>query len=171
MTWETEGNKHGVESISYSFYNHVQEGENQKLLTMSELTEGWEHVKKADETLKRGVDSLVMPYEKNLLSRNWFQVKNATAVYAVGKLVNESMVDGGTGWTVQMAIDELKPVFLFEQEHCLWYMWSHDKFMMHWVAPKLTTDFAGVGTRAITMRGIDAIKNVYAQTFGEQNDI
>nr|DAR97123.1 MAG TPA: YspA [Caudoviricetes sp.] len=35
----------------------------------------------------------------NLLSRNYAQVKNADAIFAVGQL-NNGIVDGGTGWAV-----------------------------------------------------------------------
>jgi hypothetical protein len=35
----------------------------------------------------------------NLLSRNYAQVKNADAIFAVGHLKN-GIVDGGTGWAV-----------------------------------------------------------------------
>jgi len=165
MTWETEGNQHGVKSISYSFYNHVQEGENQKMLTLAELVEGWEHVKFADKTLQRGSDAIVMPYMRNLLSRNWFQVKNAEKIYAVGKLVNNKIVDGGTGWTVQMALDNGKPVYLFEQSQNHWYYWNGWEFEQINNIPILTENFAGVGTRAMEQNGIDAIKDVYTCTF------
>jgi len=45
MVWENEGNKYGVFTIAYSFYNHKQEGWNRKILSGEELKEGFEHVK------------------------------------------------------------------------------------------------------------------------------
>jgi hypothetical protein len=49
---------------------------------------------KANETLHRRPDNYM-----NLLSRNYAQVKNADAIFAVGQL-NNGIVDGGTGWAV-----------------------------------------------------------------------
>lgn len=42
------------------------------------------------------------------------QVKNSDAVFAIGHLVR-GIVDGGTGWAVQMAIDDGKPVYVYDQ--------------------------------------------------------
>jgi hypothetical protein len=106
-----------------------------------------------------------------LISRNWFQVKGADCVYAVGKFVKGStkLVDGGTGWAVQMAIDNNKPVCLFDQPSDLWFRFVCDmgKFMPYPYIPTLTKNFAGIGTREITENGKRAIKNVYEETFGK----
>lgn len=36
-----------------------------------------------------------------LLSRNWCQVKNSDAIYAIAEGFNGNTVKGGTGWAVQ----------------------------------------------------------------------
>ena len=51
MMWETEGNKYGVKTIAYSFYNHQQDSSNQKILTVEELNEGFKHVMIAAKAL------------------------------------------------------------------------------------------------------------------------
>ena len=112
MTWENEGNKYGIKTIAYSFFNHVQEGENQKILNWKELEEGAEHVLVAELTLKRNLQNLNSAYVLNLLCRNWFQVKNSEAIFAIGTFVDlkQNIVNGGTGWAVQMGIDNNKDV-------------------------------------------------------------
>jgi hypothetical protein len=168
MCWETEGLKYGVKTISYSFYNHRQSGANQKILTVDELNEGYEAARKADKTLKRNFDGITYPYIKNLLGRNWFQVKNSDAVFAVGKMLNDRIVEGGTGWAVQMAIDNEKPVYVFNQEKNVWLTFLYDVgiFSEYYEIPKLTKDFAGIGTRELKPCGIEAITQVYKNTFG-----
>jgi hypothetical protein len=69
--------------------------------------------------------------KNDLLIRDWSQVKHADAVFAIGHLVNkgESLfpnqkndtriarkqaVQGGTGYAVEMAIQEGKPVYVFD---------------------------------------------------------
>jgi len=120
MFWENEGAKYGVKTIAYSFYNHKQDSYNQKILTVDELNEGFEHVMIANKSLKRYPQGQPQ-YINNLLSRNWYQVKNSDAVFAIGKFKTKLIVDGGTGWAVQMAIDSNKPVFFFDQPTNAWY--------------------------------------------------
>jgi hypothetical protein len=176
LVWENEGMKYGVKTISYSFYNHSQKGKNQKILTVDELKEGYQHVLKANETLKRNIDGQAQ-YVKNLLSRNWFQVKNSNAIFAIGKLSGKDKVDGGTGWAVQMAIDVNKPVIVFDQIKNTWtgFDYSIKKFgevekvcltnVGGSISVLLPHNFAGIGTREINKNGIEAIKNIYKYNF------
>ena len=168
MAWETEGYKYNIETIAYSFYNHVQESKNPKILTLDELNEGFEHVKIASTTLKRNIYHLY-PYVKNLLSRNWFQVKNSDAIFAIGKFLNSAnkLVSGGTGWAVQMAIDSGKDVYFFDQPSKSWYKYnpSVDKFELIDYILVITENFAGIGTREINEDGLTAIREILKHTF------
>lgn len=168
MGWETEGNKYQIHTISYSFHNHKQEGKNPKILSHIELQEGYEAAKIADITLRRNFDNIVYPYVKNLLARNWFQVKNSESVYAISKkFLSDGIVDGGTGWAVQMAIDNNKPVYVFDQPSKKWYKYSTTKNIFESItsaAPKLTRNFAGIGTRDLTDEGLKAIVDTYVST-------
>lgn len=175
MCWETNGLKYGVETIAYSFHNHIHESSNPKILTVDELREGLIQVKIAARTLKRPVDGLY-PYVQNLLSRNWFQVKNADAIYAIGMFQTDAhlKVDGGTGWAVQMALDVNKPVFFFDQLSKQWYnsyfSLSTPKFIPLYEIPILTHNFAGIGTRRLSDHGKMAILDVYEHTFKSNNE-
>jgi len=165
MTWEIVGEDYGVKTIAYSFHNHVQEGKNQRILNIDELGEGWEHVVIANNKLKKRPDRQSQ-YVKFLLCRNWFQVKNAEAVFAIAKSMTSNTVEGGTGWAVQMAIDNKKPVFVFDQVNKCWKKFNYelDKFEVIDYTPKLTENFAGVGTREITDDGIRAIDSVLSKS-------
>jgi len=168
MAWENEGYKYGVKTIAYSFYNHVQESKNPKVLTIEELKEGFEHVLTANETLKRNPSGQYQ-YVKNLLSRNWFQVKNSDAIFAIGSFQSNKIVNGGTGWAVQMAIDYDKPVFIFDQ-HPMGGGWFRYMPIVGFEScrgeiPTLTENFAGIGTRDLNDNGKNAIQNVYKHTF------
>jgi hypothetical protein len=120
--------------------------------------------------------------------RNWVQVKYADAVFAIGRLVGRgeqytqrgntytaksTQVTGGTGYAVQMAINEGKPVYVFDQNRNSWYYASYELvngkkefqgFKATREVPRLTKSFAGVGTRDINANGIAAIREVYART-------
>lgn len=161
MKWENEGNKYGVKTIAYSFGGHKQEGKNRVILSTEELNEGFENVLIANKTVKRYPQGQAR-YIQNLLARNWFQVKNAEAVFAVGKFVNAKLVSGGTGWAVQMSIDNKKPTFVFDQINNMWFFFNyeHGIFWPYDIIPKLTKNFAGVGTREINDKGIVAIEKI-----------
>lgn len=164
IEWETQGEPYGVVTIAYSFKGHKQEGKNPKILTGIELDEGFKNVLIANQTLKRypqGQSS----YVKSLLARNWFQVKNSDAVFAIGFLTSPTMVSGGTGWAVQMGIDNNKFVFVFDQPTNSWYEFNYAFKIFEKMdgIPILTKNFAGIGTREINKAGKDAIKRVYEE--------
>jgi hypothetical protein len=173
--WETEGKKYGVNTISYSFDKHDTKSHNRLILTNDQLDEGWKHILVANDALKRGTVSLNILYVKRLLSRNWFQVKNSDAVFAIGEFDNKvkSKVKGGTGWAVQMAIDNKIPVYVFDQEPGplgAWWVYLHEygKFSKVYEYPKLTENFAGIGTRKINPYGENAIIEIYKNTFNNE---
>lgn len=115
-----------------------------------------------------------------LVRRDYLQAKAADAIFAISALVkpgekdkkgyvnktNETVVEGGTGYAVQMAINLGKPVYVFDQNNQIWTMYKNGS----WVSietPVLTPKFAGIGTREINEAGKQAIKDVYKKTFGE----
>ena len=158
--WGAIGEKYGVLSEHYYYGNKTPNGNNQ--ITQEQFEEGKEHVMKANETLHRRPDSYM-----NLLSRNYAQVKNADAIFAVGHLKN-GIVDGGTGWAVQMAIDDNKPVYVYDQIRKQWFANLNGSWQVFSGIPKLTKNFAGIGTRELNQDGKDAIKQVYENTFNEE---
>lgn len=124
----------------------------------------------------------------NYIIRNWAQVKYADAVYALGTIIDAGtemnygkkakikQVKGGTGYAVQMAINEGKPVYVFDATKEGWYTW--DKEQNDFVpteTPKLTRNFAGIGSRSLStneviQKSLQAIRDVYAKTFGQPVD-
>jgi hypothetical protein len=166
ITFELEGEKYGVKTEAYSFYGHKTNSKNRKILTDDELDEGVEHVKIANKTLKRHIGNL-SPYVKKLLARDWFQVKNSDTIFAVSTLLDESKVDGGTGWAVQMGIDNNKIVYVFDQNKNKWFRFSYiiHKFIEMDSDPILTDNFAGIGSRDLNENGTNAILRLYKNKF------
>ena len=117
-----------------------------------------------------------------LLIRDWAQSKYADAVFAIGTMLKPgdqidqsrkaliSQVKGGTGWAVQMAIAEGKPVYVFDQVRNKWYKNLNGKWENSDV-PILTNNFAGIGTREINESGKQAIRDVFAKTFGNDYQV
>lgn len=166
-SFDWEGQPYGVKTVAYSFYGHnIKQSKNRWVLTTEQLDEGFEHVKIANKTLNRNVTT-ISSYVKKLLCRNWYQVKNADSIYAIGILKNDKIVDGGTGWACQEGIDNNKPVFVFDQNINSWFKYSYEenKFIKMSGIPYLTEKFAGIGTRNLNENGKNAIKELYKSNF------
>ena len=157
--WDRQGARFGV--VSRHYWHGKRTPHSNVEITEEEYEEGKRHVLHANRVLHRRPERYM-----DLLARNWCQVKYADAVFAVSHL-KKGMVEGGTGWAVQMAIDEGKPVYHFDQEREVWFTYKNGE----WVGcdvPVLTRNFAGIGCRKINASGIKAIGEVYRKTFSNQ---
>ena len=108
---------------------------------------------------------------QKLLARNIEQVRNAQAVYAIGEFrsMEDSIVNGGTGYAVAEGMHVGKPVYFFDQKKEQWYSLRLGMAPSPIAAedvPSLPLNFAGIGTRDINAAGLLAIENVYRKTFG-----
>lgn len=175
--FETIGAEYGVKTRAYSYKTEYHKSDNKVEITEEDYKEGIKMVTIANRTLNRYGIAKYM----HLLARNWAQVKYSTDIFAIGYIIkpgkkgkkgfyNKSgveVVDGGTSYAVQMAIDNKKAVFVFEQDLEKWFRWSYtSESFVETKVPKINTqDFAGIGTREIKPNGIEAIKEVYNLTF------
>lgn len=155
--WGEVGKKYGVVSRHYWHGKQTPHGNTE--ISEEDFQEGVSKVMLANETLHRKPDKYM-----DLLARNWCQVKNCDEVFAVGHIKN-GIVDGGTGWAVQMAIDAGKTVNLYDQYRKEWLIHDTDGWRFLESAPTLTKNFAGIGTRNINSYGKAAIDEVYRNTF------
>ena len=160
--WGDIGSAFGVESRHY-FKDSTPKG-NVKI-TQAQYEEGLQKVREAVGPLGRRLPES-KPYVMGLLSRNWQQVKNADAVFAIAEGLDASgNVQGGTGWAVQMAKAEGKPIHVFDQGQRTWLTWTGSAWISE-DTPALTKNFAGIGTRQLTDVGRQAIESAYRRTFG-----
>lgn len=163
--FDTIGREFGVTKHMHYYYGRKTPKGN-ILLTDTQIKEGVREMYKAAEILNR------KPTKEatiNLLSRNWFQVKNSTQIVAIAP-IDESMkfVEGGTGWAVAMAQSNNKKIDVFNLKDNSWYKWNGSIFEKSSV-PVLDKNFAGIGSRQdqgkMTEASIQAIRDVYENTF------
>ena len=145
--WDEMAKKYGIKSDNINHYYHGKKPNAlaNRPLTNAEFEEGKQMVMRANQTLHRRPEKYM-----DLLARNWMQVKNSDAMFAIGTLEG-NIVSGGTGWAVQMAIDSGKPVYVLDLLGTF-MQWDYDKkaFVPMSEAPVLTKNFAGIGTREIS---------------------
>lgn len=161
------GTENGYKVIHHSFVYHKINGQGERLQhSLEELNQANEMLLKANESLKRRYPPMSQ-FVKRLLQRNRFQVINSDAIIAIAPLEQGSKtVKGGTGWAVQMAIDENKIVHVFDDGQTnQWHVHDGNQFYPSESKPdmKYYDSIAGIGTRNISDAGMDAIKNLLAK--------
>ena len=110
-------------------------------------------------------------YILHLIQRNY--------VYAFGLLGNNGkQAQGGTGWSVQLALDQCKKVFLFDIASQVWYHSEYHynvqqgslvvetKFNRLSGKPTLHQSSAVIGSRIIDADSQQEIKALFNRTFG-----
>lgn len=117
------------------------------LITKEEYLLGRKKVYQALQVLRRKEESA----EKymHLTARDYTQVYNSDVVFAIGTLSN-NIVDGGTGYAVQMAISEGKPVYVYDYKAGKWFFFTGEKWMLLKETPSIPVgvkNFAGIGSR------------------------
>ena len=176
--FEKIGQEFGVKTKAYSYKTPKHTSPNKVEISDSDYKEGVEEIYKANKILSRwGIQRYM-----NLLARNWAQVKYSDEVFAIGNIVepgkkgskgfyNKSefqVVDGGTGYACMCAINNSRPLWVFDQVKDKWFRWSYTalKFIEVKEEPKISFEnFAGIGTREIKANGIKAIEDLYIRTF------
>ena len=166
-------------------------------LSEAELTEANEAVRQASLSLKRDIKKSATaadPYNYNLLRRNYFQVKFSDSVYAVGQIVhpgqrgagkaaaggkkamkgfinktNRSVVDGGTGWAIEMAVQKDIPIFVYDTVTGKWHRWNKavSKFSQIKHPPRPTNRWTGIGMSNIPAKkgAKEAVRNLFDRYF------
>ena len=145
--WDTVAANLGMPAANRSHYfYHTKTPIGNVALTEEQYKEGVQHAMKANQVLgRKGIEK---PENMRTIARNWFQVKNSDAVFAIAPIDLFGNISGGTAWAVQMAIDEGKPVYVYDG---MWYTYNRQtmQFEPYNDIPILTKNFAGIGSRSI----------------------
>ena len=180
--WDVIGKEFGMVENNH-YYTGVRSPKNAPLgnVDITDKPIAREGASKVAEAAKEMWGYKYKTMKDQRLIRNWAQVANSDAVFAIGVLgkpgdiwkgdeksdeprkLLKFAVQGGTGYAVEMAIQAGKPVFVFDQSRNQWYKnvdgeWSKTE------TPSLTKNFAGIGTREINEAGKQAIRDVYTNT-------
>lgn len=172
------GKQYNVITRAYSYKTKYHDSDDKVEISEEDYKEGVLEIIKANKILKRfGIQRFM-----NLLARNWTQVKYSDEVFAIGNIVepgkkgargfyNKSefqVVDGGTGYACMCAVNNNKPLYVFDQDKDKWFRWSYTSLKFIEVTKPLKIsyeNFAGIGTREIKPNGIKAIEDIYKLTF------
>ena len=150
-------NRHDV--IHWSFSDHKSNLADVYQLSEVELAQATPFVVRANKTLKRRFPSS-NPYVDNLLRRNYFQIAETSAVYAMAPFAMGQGLNiaGGTAWACQMYLDQFVydkrnwktcHLYLFEPNALRWFEWEVDNWMPIERPPRPRTTYTGIGSRKL----------------------
>lgn len=192
--WDIVGRKYGIKSVK-----HYRDGGNRKLskrlgnqnTKVTVLTK--EQMQHARDKLKKLLGlTLENTLADNLTARNYYQVINADNILAIAPLLdNKKDVKGGTSTAIRLGKRLAKPTYVWDTNTQKWYRYNpQTKKFEETSTPKITKNFAGVGTRDIEYydkagkglgnpdyfgddvreKAIKAIEDVYKNSFGREQD-
>jgi hypothetical protein len=109
------------------------------------------------------------PHFRKMLSSIWHQVNTAGEVFAIGEILDDATVKGGTGWAVELARHQHKPVFVFDQNQKRWFTWGGSEWAAVEKEPVITARrFTGTGTRSLNGDGKAAVRALFERSFGKR---
>ena len=142
-----------------------------------------ELLRTADEAIKKAAYHLGREVPKHfytfsLLQRNYHIARKAHTIFAFASLhPNRKEVRGGTGWTVQLALDQCKEVFVFNIVNRKWYraethydvdpatnLLKLETSFLPWGSNKLPTlhqSSAVIGSQIIEEKTQEEVKNLF----------
>ena len=172
-----------------------------KEVIANDITEGARKVAQAANKMwGNNVNGEIIPYsystmKDSRLIRNWSQVKYSEGIYAVAplglkgdawredvksgknnpRILLKDGVQGGTGYAVEMGIQNGNKVYVFNtvansKYDIGWYQVINGKYVKLAEAPVLTKNYAIIGSRDNSEIGKQAIRDVYEKTFKQSEN-
>lgn len=156
--------KWGIKEVTYSFVGHkVERQVNVQHLSDEELARGDISMELVSKMMSRTY------YEKKrirkVLQLIFHMVNSGHQVFAVGQILDDNTVKGGTGWAVELAKLFNRPVHVFDQRRNSWFSW----ILGQWQQDTPRIDYETIcasGTRDLTSEGRRAIEQLFIDAFG-----
>lgn len=156
----------GHNVIHWSFAGHKSQAPETEVVRLSydQIAEAAPAVKRAAKALSKHPPR--SPFPRNLIHRNWYQIAWTERVYAVATL-KDNLVQGGTGWAVQMYLDramdepDFKPeAYTYCQDADEWFQMVDGYWTIIESPPVPHGIWTGIGSRDLTKPGKEAIRKL-----------
>lgn len=149
LLWGSIAAALGHQVVHLSFARHRSKADPKTLLVVlqDDLDAAIPHLDLANRTLRRRVPRT--GYVSNLLKRNYYQVVDSDALYAITGLDTFGIPSGGTAWAIQMFLDMGKrPAYVLDTVTMAWHERTGDMWeRMEAPPPEPSGMWTGVGTR------------------------
>lgn len=161
---------HTVRHWSFDHHHCAAGPKHQVILSYRQLCEADPHLRKANEIVFRAFPSR-SEYVNNLLRRNYYQVVFSDNVYAVVRIGEKGIPNGGTAWALAMAVQRknIPNVYVFDVEVNEWKEYDKAAAGLKWEWKPISRPtrpsgiYAGIGMSKITEEGDQEIGKLYNQ--------
>ncbi len=155
--------RYGVSEINFSFNGHHQDRlEHRVELSERELAAGDVSLKYVSRRLHRDYAHKVGI--RKILQSLWHQVSRAQQIFVVGVIQEDGTVQGGTGWSVELARMWHKDLWVFDQDQDGWFSWSGSRWESG--VPVINSEHVcGTGTRRLQDNGRQALAELFERSF------
>lgn len=166
--------KAGHKVLHFSFQGHRFDPKcnHETIVTLNEfqLAESKDLLKAAGKVLGRTTGQ--WEYVRNLLRRNYWQIRTTERVYAITPLEEGGLPKGGTGWAVTMAVLKKVPdIYVYDVNQLKWFKFDELHPFggrdMNWIEanpPKPYGRYTGIGSHDLTTEGRKAIEGLYNES-------
>ena len=157
--------KFGVAEVTYSFEGHfIKRSKNVVML-------GDEELRRGDVSMEIVSGHMHRSYSDYAGIRRVFQsifhmVNNGSQIFAVGEVLPDNTVKGGTGWSVELGKFFNRDVHVFDKKRNCWLTWRHGEWLME-VPTIIEKTFVGSGTRDMSEESKAAVLDLFQRSFGK----
>jgi len=153
-----------MKEVNISFEGHnAERTRGAWVLTQEELKKGDISMEIVSKLMKRTYSKT--DKIRKVIQSIFHMINNGYQVIAVGWILDDNTVKGGTGWGVELAKLFNRPLSVYDQERKGWYSWENNQWVE--ATPVITSDtFAGTGTRNLSDEGRQALRDLFVRSFG-----
>ena len=156
--------KYGVNEVTFSFEGHMIKREKNVVMLSSD------DLKRGDISMEIVSGHMNRNYHNTDKIRRIFQsiyhmLNKGSQVFAVGEILPDGTVKGGTGWGVELGKFFNRGVHVYDKVVNSWFTWKDGKWVSD--SPVITEHtFCGTGSRMLTEESKKAIEKLFADSFG-----
>ena len=154
--------QYGVKETTISFEGHrMERAKNEIVLSDEELAKGRVSMEFVFQALGRRFATGMGIHR--VIKSMFHVVTRSDELFAVGWIVEDDHVKGGTGWGVELAKFFNRKVHIFDQDQERWLSWIDRKWEPS--DPGLPSGaFSATGTRNLSAAGKEAIEGLFARS-------
>ena len=156
--------KRGITEVTFNFEGHeISRSNGLIILTDDELARGGESSEIIEKRMERSFART--PIMQKIFKVMFHIINNGYQVFAVGWLLSNGTVKGGTGWGVELGKLFNRPVHLVEQDRKEWVSWVNNEWITD--EPVISHKTLSItGTRYLNDSGVQAIDELFERSFG-----
>lgn len=155
--------KWSVNEVTFSYEDHnIKREKNVEMLTDEQLRQGDISMEIVSQHMNRQYHSAEKI--KRVVQSIYHMVNRGSQIFAVGVILDDDTVKGGTGWGIELGKFLNREIHVFDKEKNAWFKWDQRKWVDDNPVINETT-FCGTGTRYMTEEAKKAISELFRNSF------